>query len=110
MNGTNRVQSVRYVAQPLEKKQQKRRTVSIRSDYSVGAVVTTDMTTLPPEDDDESNKPFVERSQSVNSKGPGWRANMKGDYDTATVKPIATKDLLCWAYQVKLFNYISWTC
>ena len=69
------------------------------------------MTTLAEEDEDSVNKPFVERSQSVTSRvsqgsqGPGWRANMKGDYDVTNVKPIATKDLLGWGYQVPLLSY-----
>ena len=65
------------------------------------------MTTVTEEEEEDSvNKPFVERSQSVTSRasqgsqGPGWRANMKGDYDVTNVKPIATKDLLGWGYQV----------
>ena len=58
-----------------------------------------------PEDEEDDLRPVgVERSQSTvsrGSQGPGWRANMKGDYDLSSVKPIATKDLLCWAYQVR---------
>ena len=67
------------------------------------------MTTLPEEDEtsveDDPSKPMVARSVSVvsrGSQGPGWRANMKGDYDPTHIKPIATKDLICWAYQVSL--------
>ena len=33
-------------------------------------------------------------------EGPGWRANMKGDYDSGNVRVIATQDLLCWMFQV----------
>ena len=32
---------------------------------------------------------------------------MKGDYDVSTVKPIATKDLICWAYQVSIISDLS---
>ena len=60
-----------------------------------------------PEDEEDDLRPVgVERSQSTvsrGSQGPGWRANMKGDYDLSSVKPIATKDMLCWAYQVRDF-------
>ena len=96
--------SVRYVPHPKKKRS---RTISIESAYSSGQQVNTDMTTVTEEEEEDSvNKPFVERSQSVTSRasqgsqGPGWRANMKGDYDVTNVKPIATKDLLGWGYQV----------
>jgi FMS-like tyrosine kinase 1 len=105
-----RNKSVRYVANPGDKRQ---RTISIQSDCN--RIVSTDMTTLPEEEEESDStnneinpagttRPGVERSQSTKSEGgpgPGWRANMKGDYDVTTVKPISTKDLLCWAYQVR---------
>ena len=37
-------------------------------------------------------------------EGPGWRANMKGDYDSGNVRVIATQDLLCWMFQVNTFS------
>lgn len=45
------------------------------------------------------------RTYSMGSRlsrtGPGWRSNIRGDYSQGQdVKPITTKDLLCWAYQV----------
>ena len=44
------------------------------------------------------------RTYSVGSRlsqtGPGWRSNMRGDYRGVDIKPVSTKDLLCWAYQV----------
>ena len=50
------------------------------------------------------------RSYSVSSRysetGPGWRSNMRGDYKGVEMKPVCTKDLLCWAYQV--FYYSPW--
>ena len=103
-NPQSRPQSVRYVVNP--KRRSKKRTISMQSDYSVGGqIMTTDMTTLPEEDEEQ---PMVNnRTQSMSSqKGPGWRANMKGDYDAASVKPISTKDLICWAYQVNTFNIL----
>lgn len=36
---------------------------------------------------------------SNNSVQPEWRSNYKGDYK-GNVKPICTKDLLTWAFQV----------
>ena len=100
---SKRPPSVRYVINPSNNKK-RNRTVSIQSDYSAAQMVTTDMTTLAEDEDEDLTKPSVERSQSVVSRnsqgGPGWRANMRGDYDVTTVKPIATKDLICWAYQV----------
>ena len=45
------------------------------------------------------------RTYSVGSRlsqtGPGWRSNMRGDYRGMEIKPVSTKDLLCWAYQVR---------
>lgn len=38
-------------------------------------------------------------SSSSNNVQPEWRSNYKADYK-GTVKPIATKDLLAWAFQV----------
>lgn len=80
---------------------------------------TTDMTTLPPETptvdtrvnssggaveivmERRDNKDRYARTMSTSSQqGPGWRANVRGDYNTETIRPVATKDLLCWAYQV----------
>ena len=104
---TKRHPSVRYVVNPAQRIRQ--RTISLQSDFSSGQVVGTDMTTLPEEEEEENDpsKPIVERSVSIMSKssqqGPGWRANMRGDYDPTNIKPIATKDLLSWAYQVSPF-------
>ena len=103
---TKRHPSVRYVVNPAQRIRQ--RTISLQSDFSSGQVVGTDMTTLPEEDEEENDpsKPIVERSVSIMSKssqhGPGWRSNVRGDYDPTNIKPIATKDLLSWAYQVSL--------
>ena len=80
------------------------------------------MTTLPPETPNNGNKinsldmatvdlegetgsrTKYGRTESTvsqsSAQGPGWRANVRGDYDTETIRPIATKDLLCWAYQI----------
>ena len=33
--------------------------------------------------------------------GPGWRSNIRGDYSRSDqLRPVCTKDLLCWAHQV----------
>ena len=32
--------------------------------------------------------------------GPGWRSNMRGDYNSSDTAPVSSKDILCWAYQV----------
>nr|CAD7437607.1 unnamed protein product [Timema bartmani] len=37
---------------------------------------------------------------SNNSTQPEWRSNVRGDYKTNNVRPICTRDLLCWAFQV----------
>lgn len=37
---------------------------------------------------------------SNNSIQPEWRSNYKGDYKDNKVKPMCTKDLLAWAFQV----------
>ena len=47
----------------------------------------------------------VDRTYSVGSRlsrtGPGWRSNIRGDYTHGQdTRPITTKDLICWAYQV----------
>ena len=85
-------------------------------------VVTTDMTTLPPDTPNEEVSKRLEAAaeelaaedvstnhrEAMSSRqlsrqsteGPGWRANVRGDYDTETLRPIATKDLICWAYQI----------
>ena len=60
----------------------------------------TDMTTVPA-DEDTSHRRAAKRSMSnVSSQGPGWRANFRGDYEEQVVRPICTRDLICWAYQV----------
>ena len=90
--------------------------------------VTTDMTTLPPDTPNNENKRriseatveiiaenpdcknrYARTASTVSSvQGPGWRANVRGDYDTDTIRPIATKDLLCWAYQIaKGMEYLA---
>ena len=80
---------------------------------------TTDMTTLPPETPNAETKVnssgatveiemekmdnkerYARTLSTASQQGPGWRANVRGDYDTETIRPVATKDLLCWAYQV----------
>ena len=91
---------------------------------------TTDMSTLPPEtpknetkdkfsdatveiiNESPGNRTNYGRAVSVQShssaQGPGWRANVRGDYDADTIRPIATKDLLCWAYQIaKGMEYLA---
>ncbi len=79
------------------------------SDYNDGLdqiIMTTDMTTVPAEtsatsEEESSPRKQAKRSMSnVSSQGPGWRANFRGDYEEQTVRPICTKDLICWAYQV----------
>jgi hypothetical protein len=49
------------------------------------------------------------RTYSVGSRlshtGPGWRSNMRGDYKGMDIKPVSTKDLLCWAYQVSCLPF-----
>ncbi|CAG2053297.1 unnamed protein product [Timema podura] len=37
---------------------------------------------------------------SNNSSQPEWRSNVRGDYKPSHVRPICTRDLLCWAFQV----------
>ncbi|CAG2053935.1 unnamed protein product [Timema podura] len=37
---------------------------------------------------------------SNNSSQPEWRSNVHGDYKLSHVRPICTRDLLCWAFQV----------
>ena len=64
-NGENgekpkRVQSVRYVVNPEETKKSKKRTISIQSDYNC-QIMTTDMTTLPEDEDEDLTKPMVAR-------------------------------------------------
>ena len=104
---SRRNSSIRYVGAPNKPRTPRTRTISLQSDYNDGRdrIVLTDMTMLPEEDEEDLRPPSgVERSQSTisrESQRPEWTSNMKGDYDITKVKPIATKDLICWAYQVK---------
>ena len=100
-----RQQSVRYTEDPATHKVKSKRQVSIQSDYLDDKPVNTDMTTVTDIESsvtgDDTDNPGFERSVSHSSQhGPGWRANMKGDYDLQTVRPISTKDIICWCYQV----------
>ena len=111
-NGGSRVkpprqQSVRYIDDPATHKVKQKRQVSIQSDYiDCDKPVNTDMTTVTDLEsstggEEVMDNPAFERSVSHSSKtGPGWRANMRGDYDEHTIRPISTKDLICWSYQV----------
>ena len=88
--------------------------MSLQSDFSsAGQIVNTDMTTLQEEDEtsveEDPSIPMVARSVSVvsrGSQGPGWRANMKGDYDPTNIKPIANFILhsTVWVFMVSLHH------
>jgi len=132
-NGSGQVPSVRYVADPsranLERLSHGRRArqASFQSDYIDGQdqIILTDMTALTEENEEDtlltsatadvdiracSTSPRAQRSVSIASSrgGPGWRSNMRGDYDEQTIRPISTKDLICWAYQVaRGMDYIA---
>lgn len=102
--------SVRYIADPAihaRGPKKKLRQQSTVSDYNDGLdqIVLTDMTTVPLHDTNDFGGASRKTSRSMSTssqtaQGPGWRANFKGDYDLHTVRPICTKDLVCWAYQV----------
>ena len=81
--------SVRYTKEPYLNTSED---IPLTSDMTVN----TESTGLTDERDS--------RSYSVSSRysetGPGWRSNMRGDYKGEDMKPVCTKDLLCWAYQV----------
>lgn len=111
--------SVRYIVDPSQHQQlqqQRARTrtreASVASDYNDGLdqIVLTDMTTLSPDQEENTagsqprgggQRRSPKRSLSnVSTQGPGWRANHRGDYDEEVIRPICTKDLVTWAYQV----------
>ena len=103
-----RQQSVRYTSDPssnLRKNVKRNRQLSVHSNYNDGLdqAVNTDMTTVTTGSVENSgvDPDKFNRSMSVaSSQGPGWRANMRGDYDNQTIRPICTKDLIGWSYQV----------
>ena len=51
----------------------------------------------------------ISRTESIGSRaskaGPGWRSNVRGDYRSMEIKPITTKDLICWAFQVIFYRH-----
>ncbi|KAK9680761.1 Protein tyrosine and serine/threonine kinase [Popillia japonica] len=66
-----------------------------RSNYN-GVVQTTEVTLVSMS---PSGSQGDEPLMSNNSVQPEWRSNYKGDYK-GNVKPICTKDLLTWAFQI----------
>ena len=104
--------SVRYIADPAMHKSaaaaaaaQRKKKDSLMSDYEgPDQIVLTDMTTVPAETTAGSavtgGSGVGFRRNSRTSHVPGWRQSSRGDNpDGAVLKPICTKDLVCWAYQ-----------
>ena len=81
--------SVRYTKEPYLHSSED---VPLTSDMTVN----TESTTLT---DGRESRTYSVGSRLSNT-GPGWRSNMRGDYRGLDIKPVSTKDLLCWAYQV----------
>ncbi|CAH0548058.1 unnamed protein product [Brassicogethes aeneus] len=63
--------------------------------YSVNYSARTQMSSLS-NNSEPSEEFFLSNNSSIQ---PDWRSNYKGDYK-GNVKPICTKDLICWAFQV----------
>ena len=100
-----RQHSVRYSSDPSQgKKVGRYRKISEISDYREGLdqQVNTDMTIVTSGDVEIGLGPekFNRSMSTASSQGPGWRANMRGDFEGQTIRPICTKDLICWSYQV----------
>ena len=81
--------SVRYTKEPYLYKSED---IPLTSDMTCNTE-TTNLT------DDRYSRSYSVGSR-VSHTGPGWRSNMKGDYKGVEIKPVSTKDLVCWAYQV----------
>ena len=85
----NKNGSVRYTKEPYLYKSED---IPLTSDMTCNTE-TTNLT------DDHYSRSYSVGSR-VSHTGPGWRSNMKGDYKGVEIKPVSTKDLICWAYQV----------
>ena len=105
--------SVRYIADPAAHKSalQRKKKDSIMSDYEgLDQIVLTDMTVLPADTTGYNSGSVTGggggggnrfRRNSRTSNVPGWRSSSRVDNpDGRVLKPICTKDLVCWAYQV----------
>ena len=102
--------SVRYIADPSAAAALRKKKDSIMSDYEgLDQIVLTDMTTVPAETTAGSavtggggGGGVGFRRNSRTSHVPGWRSSSRTDNPDgggAVLKPICTKDLVCWAYQ-----------
>lgn len=71
--------------------------VDYRGDnYNGATTARTDITTVSMSPNSGDNDLPLSTSNSVQ---PEWRSNYRGDYK-GNIKPICTKDLLAWAFQV----------
>ena len=101
--------SVRYIADPSMHKSaaaaaalQRKKKDSVMSDYEgLDQIVLTDMTTVTDTSATVTGGGGVGfRRNSRTSHVPGWRSSSRVDNpDGSILKPICTKDLVCWAYQ-----------
>ena len=87
--------SVRYTKEPF-----------LTRDMEASAPLTSDMTvdtevTSLTSDTEPSTRTYSVSSR-LSAQGPGWRSNMRGDYGSGDIAPVSSKDLLCWAYQVRM--------
>ena len=86
---------------------QRKKKDSVMSDYEgLDQIVLTDMTVLPADTAGDTSATVTGgggvgfRRNSRTSHVPGWRSSSRVDNpDGAVLKPICTKDLVCWAYQ-----------
>ena len=89
--------SVRYTKEPF-----------LNTDPEASAPLTSDMTVDTEVTSLTSDTDLATRTYSVTSRlssvGPGWRSNMRGDYGSGDIAPVSSRDLLCWAYQVRMMN------
>ena len=63
--------------------------------------VDTEVTSLTSDPEQEPNTRTYSVTSRLSATGPGWRSNMRGDYGSGDIVPVSSRDLLCWAYQVR---------
>ena len=80
--------SVRYTKEPYLESDQE------AAPLTTDCTVETELTSLA------TTRTYSVGSRAQSTLGPGWRSNMRGDYNARDASPVCSKDLLCWAYQV----------
>ena len=89
--------SVRYTKEPFLTKD-----LEASAPLTSDMTVDTEVTSLTSDPEQEPNTRTYSVTSRLSATGPGWRSNMRGDYGSGDIVPVSSRDLLCWAYQVRM--------